>query len=70
MRQVREWVVTLATAAALLATGACADNSTQNSSPGRASGVAGGYTHKTKKAGEPVYIGFSMDTLKEERWQR
>ena len=25
---------------------------------------------KTKAAGEPVLIGFSMDTLKEERWQR
>jgi D-xylose transport system substrate-binding protein len=69
MRQVREWVLTLATAAALVATAACAGNSTQNGSPGPG-GVAGGYTHKTKKAGEPVYIGFSMDTLKEERWQR
>jgi D-xylose transport system substrate-binding protein len=65
MRQVREWAVTLATAAALLATGACANNTTQNASSG-----AGGYQHKTKKAGEPIYIGFSMDTLKEERWQR
>jgi D-xylose transport system substrate-binding protein len=55
----------LATAAALLATGACANNTTQNASSG-----AGGYQHKTKKAGEPIYIGFSMDTLKEERWQR
>jgi D-xylose transport system substrate-binding protein len=69
MRQVREWVVTLATAAALATTGACAGNSTQKGSSGPG-GVAGGYTHKTKKAGEPVYIGFSMDTLKEERWQR
>ena len=41
---------------------ACAGNTTQTGSAG--------YQRKTKKAGEPVYIGFSMDTLKEERWQR
>jgi D-xylose transport system substrate-binding protein len=29
-----------------------------------------GAQFKSKKQGEPVYIGFSMDTLKEERWQR
>jgi D-xylose transport system substrate-binding protein len=59
-------VLTLAAAAVLLTTGACAGNSTQNSS----SAGTGGSQFKTKKAGEPVYIGFSMDTLKEERWQR
>ncbi|MDT5156250.1 MAG: D-xylose transport system substrate-binding protein [Acidobacteriota bacterium] len=66
MRQVRGWMVTLAAAAALLTLGACAGNSTQNTS----STGTGGSQFKTKKAGEPVYIGFSMDTLKEERWQR
>ncbi len=72
MRQVRVLVLMLAAAGAL-ATGACVDQpSTQNGTPGGAGGTAstGGYQRKTKKAGEPVYIGFSMDTLKEERWQR
>ncbi|HEV2862847.1 MAG TPA: substrate-binding domain-containing protein [Pyrinomonadaceae bacterium] len=32
--------------------------------------ASGGYQRKTKKPGETVRIGFSMDTLKEERWQR
>jgi D-xylose transport system substrate-binding protein len=59
----------LALSAALVA-GACVSNpTTQDGGAGTAS-TAGGYQRKTKKAGEPVYIGFSMDTLKEERWQR
>jgi D-xylose transport system substrate-binding protein len=58
----------LAVAVAALCAGACANNTTQNGTPGTT--TAGGYQHKTKKAGEPIYIGFSMDTLKEERWQR
>ena len=62
MRQARVWVVALAAAALLALAGACANNTTQTGSAG--------YQRKTKKAGEPVYIGFSMDTLKEERWQR
>ena len=66
MRQARLLVLALAAAAAL-AGAACVNNTTQNSAPGAASG---GYQRKTKKPGEPVYIGFSMDTLKEERWQR
>ncbi|MDQ3804575.1 MAG: substrate-binding domain-containing protein, partial [Acidobacteriota bacterium] len=32
--------------------------------------AGGGYQRKTVAAGQPVRIGFSMDTLKEERWQR
>jgi D-xylose transport system substrate-binding protein len=64
----------LAAAAALLAAGACVNNQTQNGGGagggGGATAGGGGYQRKTKKAGEPVYIGFSMDTLKEERWQR
>jgi D-xylose transport system substrate-binding protein len=62
-------------AAAALAAAACVDNQTQNGGApggGGAGGgtTAGGYQRRTKKAGEPIHIGFSMDTLKEERWQR
>ena len=64
MRQARVWFAVLAAASLLASAGACANNTTQNTSG------ASGYQRKTKKAGEPVYIGFSMDTLKEERWQR
>ncbi|HEX8283529.1 MAG TPA: substrate-binding domain-containing protein [Pyrinomonadaceae bacterium] len=71
MRQAR----VLALVLAALAAGACVDQpATQNGGAGGAGGgtasSSGGYQRKTKKAGEPVYIGFSMDTLKEERWQR
>ena len=62
MRQARVWVVALAAAALAAVAVACAGGTTQTGSAG--------YQRKTKKAGEPVYIGFSMDTLKEERWQR
>src|SRR5437868_15490136 len=62
MRQARVWVVALAAAALAALAFACAGRTTQTGSAG--------YQRKTKKAGEPVYIGFSMDTLKEERWQR
>jgi D-xylose transport system substrate-binding protein len=58
--------------AGLLA-GSCVNNPTTQNGTGGGTGTAstaGGYQRKTKKAGEPVYIGFSMDTLKEERWQR
>jgi D-xylose transport system substrate-binding protein len=82
MRKARGLAFVLAAAAALAA--ACTatnTNTTQNAGGGGASNAngaggatagAGGasYQRKTKKAGEPVYIGFSMDTLKEERWQR
>ncbi|MDT7687381.1 MAG: D-xylose transport system substrate-binding protein [Acidobacteriota bacterium] len=68
MRQARVLASVLALAAALLTAGACVNNTTQNGAPGAA--TTGSYQRKTKKAGEPVYIGFSMDTLKEERWQR
>src|SRR5438270_11044222 len=62
MRQARVWVVALAAAVLAALAFACAGGTTQTGSAG--------YQRKTKKAGEPVYIGFSMDTLKEERWQR
>src|SRR5918912_1103081 len=64
MRQARGWVLALAAAALLAAAGACVNQ------PPTGAGGTSGYQRKTKKAGEPVYIGFSMDTLKEERWQR
>src|SRR5438270_11676036 len=63
MRQARGWVLVLSAAALLAGAGACVNQ------PQTGTGAAG-YQRKTKKAGEPVYIGFSMDTLKEERWQR
>jgi D-xylose transport system substrate-binding protein len=68
MRQAR--VLALASAALVaLVAGSCVNNpTTQNGGAGTAS--TGGYQRRTKKAGEPVYIGFSMDTLKEERWNR
>jgi D-xylose transport system substrate-binding protein len=60
----------LAAAACAFGAGSCVNNpATQNGGAGAAS-TAGGYQRKTKKPGEPVYIGFSMDTLKEERWNR
>jgi D-xylose transport system substrate-binding protein len=77
MRQQSRRVLALVLAAAgALAAASCVNEpATQNSGPapgggGTANTNAGGYQRKTKKAGEPVYIGFSMDTLKEERWQR
>ncbi|MBV8859661.1 MAG: substrate-binding domain-containing protein [Acidobacteria bacterium] len=71
MRQARVLALALA-AAGVLGAGSCVNNTdtNQNGGAGTAS-TAGGYQHKpAKKAGEPVYIGFSMDTLKEERWNR
>ncbi len=69
MRQARVLALALA-AAGVLGAGSCVNNpTTQNGGTGTAS-TSGGYQRKVKKPGEPVYIGFSMDTLKEERWQR
>ena len=64
MLQSRKFVLCLMTAALLATAAACAGGG------GGQTNQAGGYQRKTKKAGEQVYIGFSMDTLKEERWQR
>jgi D-xylose transport system substrate-binding protein len=64
MRQAR--VLTLALIAAALLLAACAGGQQQQ---GQKAG-AGAVQWKVKKPGEQVYIGFSMDTLKEERWQR
>jgi D-xylose transport system substrate-binding protein len=67
MRKARGVAFVLAAASALAWAAACTNTATQNGAGG---GAAGAGQFKTKKAGEPVYIGFSMDTLKEERWQR
>jgi D-xylose transport system substrate-binding protein len=71
MRQARVLVLALVVAAGVLGAGSCVNNpATENGGAGAGS-TAGGYQRKpAKKAGEPVYIGFSMDTLKEERWNR
>ena len=69
MRQARVLALVLAAAGALAA-GACVDQPATQNGAGTGTASTGGYQRKTKKAGEPVYIGFSMDTLKEERWQR
>src|SRR4051812_27373949 len=76
MREARGFAFVLIAASALAWGAACTNNTTQNGAPntnGTSTGTAGttgGYQRKTKKQGEKVYIGFSMDTLKEERWQR
>jgi D-xylose transport system substrate-binding protein len=62
-------ILTAALVLAALILSACVSGS----SPGGAnSNTAGGgsYTRKKKGANERIKIGFSMDTLKEERWQR
>jgi D-xylose transport system substrate-binding protein len=55
--------------ACLLVSVAAAAGCVSGSSP-NSNADGGAYTRKTKGAGERVKIGFSMDTVKEERWQR
>ncbi len=70
MRQARVLAWVLA-AVGVFGAGACVDQpATQNGGGGGTASTTGGYQRRTKKAGEPVFIGFSMDTLQEERWQR
>jgi D-xylose transport system substrate-binding protein len=61
MRKARGFAFVLAASSALAWAAACNNPTTTTQN---------GAQFKTKKSGEPVYIGFSMDTLKEERWQR
>src|SRR5918912_1557890 len=62
MRNRSVWLLALALGA-LTCASACTG--------GGGTGGGGGATARHKKGpNEPVYIGFSMDTLKEERWQR
>ncbi|HEX7317921.1 MAG TPA: substrate-binding domain-containing protein [Pyrinomonadaceae bacterium] len=72
MRQARVLALMLVVVAGVLAAGSCVNNPTTQNGAGGGTGTAstGGYQRRVKKAGEPVYIGFSMDTLKEERWNR
>jgi len=58
MRHARTVLVSLVFAATLAT--ACVSGTPTNN----------GSTRKAKGPNDPVYIGFSMDTLKEERWQR
>ena len=70
MRNFKVLISALALALVALAAGCVSGSDTGNS--GNANGNAGGATAARRKKGpnEPVKIGFSMDTLKEERWQR
>ena len=72
MLKARGLAFVLAAASALTWTAACTTDTTQNGAGNTngATGTTGSYQRKTKKPGEKVYIGFSMDTLKEERWNR
>jgi D-xylose transport system substrate-binding protein len=72
MRTIRTLITAAAGALALAAAGACVSPQQQQQSggAGNPAGGGGGYQRKTVAAGQPVRIGFSMDTLKEERWQR
>jgi len=77
MRRAKTWLPALpALALAVLSLGACVSpeqsqgGGNANANGGGGATAGGGYQRKTKKRGETVRIGFSMDTLKEERWQR
>ena len=72
MREARGLAFVLMAASALAWGSACTNTPTQNGAGNTngTTGTTGVYQKKTKKQGEKVYIGFSMDTLKEERWQR
>src|SRR5918911_1621713 len=63
MRNRRAWLGLVL--GALLLSAACVSGGNENGGGG---GGAGG--RRKKGPNEPVKIGFSMDTLKEERWQR
>jgi D-xylose transport system substrate-binding protein len=62
----------VATTLLLLAASACTSGTSDNTAGGgNSSGSGGAQTARKKKgANEQVFIGFLMDTLKEERWQR
>jgi D-xylose transport system substrate-binding protein len=76
MRRIRTWAAAAAVALAALSSGACVSpeqpqgGAGNQNAGGQTAGGAGTYQRKTVPAGQPVRIGFSMDTLKEERWQR
>ena len=55
--------------AAILLVAGCTSGG-QGNATGGGEGTATKGARKKKGAGEPIFIGFLMDTLKEERWQR
>ena len=59
--------IKLALLTAILLAAGCTSGG-QGNATGGGEGTAG--ARKKKGAGEPIFIGFLMDTLKEERWQR
>ncbi|HLL75566.1 MAG TPA: substrate-binding domain-containing protein [Pyrinomonadaceae bacterium] len=65
MRHSKVWAASLLVSALLAA--ACVSGT--NTGGGNANGGAGA-ARRAKGPNDPVKIGFSMDTLKEERWQR
>ncbi|HZI18978.1 MAG TPA: substrate-binding domain-containing protein [Pyrinomonadaceae bacterium] len=66
MRKMRVGLLVLAASAAAAVVG-CVSPQQEQSGGGNTNGA--GYQRRVRKEG-PVRIGFSMDTLKEERWQR
>ena len=66
MRNLKVLISALALAAALAAAGCVSGGDTGGNANANASGAA----RRVKGPNDPVKIGFSMDTLKEERWQR
>jgi len=74
MRHSKVWAAAVLLAGLLAATGCVSGGGGGDTGGGgnnNANGGAGGGTARRKKGpNEPVKIGFSMDTLKEERWQR
>ena len=60
---------TLIAVATLLFTAGCTSGGTGENG-GNAGGAAGGTARQKKGPNEQVFIGFLMDTLEEERWQR
>ena len=66
MRSWKTWILGLCVAAAAVALAGCVQPTPEGTN------TAGGAAtkRKPKGPGEQVFIGFSMDTLKEERWQR
>ncbi len=71
MRNCRAWLGLTLVAALLLAATACGSGGGGNENGGTTNANAGSAGARRKKGpNEPVKIGFAMDTLKEERWQR
>jgi D-xylose transport system substrate-binding protein len=62
-------ILTAALVLAALILSACVSGSSPGGANSNTTG-GGSYTRKKKGANERIKIGFSMDTLKEERWQR